>query len=330
MRWKKLLVRDTAADPPANQKNLSLLLQIRNDFSAILEPAVKSAAERAGYTLNAVNAYASPGLQLEQLRGAKRRGEEAVIVNLADPVHPQDILEEAGDMKVVFLNHVPADLSVLKKNAIFVGPNDEKIGKIQGDWLVKYFKDKGQNQIKYILLQGIPDWPTTILRSKFAVQALADGGLQATLAAPPVVADYDFDEARMKMIKLLNSGIQFDAIISNNDEMTLGAIEAFENLGMDPSKVAIVSVNATPATMEALREKKLSMTVFQDVRAQGSVAIAAITNMLAGKPFDQGLGFAVSSDNPYVVYVPLDVVSKTHIPPKLYFEDLKTHLPFQT
>lgn len=315
MFWRKIKNQITASTRP--EKSITLLLHQRDDLSTILESGVREAAKAAGYTLFSIDCKNSVRLQLEHIEQAKRRGEKEIIINLVNPVDISSIIEATMGMKVVLLNHIPRDINKLNENVIFVGPNDLSVGRLQGEWLVNYFKEKGNTNIRYVLLEGITEWPTTIMRNQAVRQAFIDGGLNATLAASPIVADYEQSIAKRKMMPFLGSGIAFDAIISNNDSMALGALEAFDELGLDPSRAPIVSVNATPRTVEAVLSGRIAMTVFQNVRAQGTVAITAINNMLTGKPINEGTNFTISAENPYLVYVPLEPLTKEHIPTEL-------------
>ena len=44
----------------------------------------------------------------------------------------------------------------------------------------------------------------------------------------------------------LTSGVEFDAIISNNDEMAIGAIQALKQAGVPMDKVVVAGIDATP------------------------------------------------------------------------------------
>ena len=320
MRWNLAeTLRTTVQRPLNSDMTITLVLHQRDELSNALESAVKDAAQKAGYTINSVDSKNSVSLQLAQVKGAKKRGEKAIIINLVNPIDPSDILEAAKDMKVVLLNHALTDLNVLNENVVFIGPDDMLAGKIQGEWLSGYFKTRGKNNIQYILLEGIPDWPATINRTKGAIQALTDEGLRAVQVAAPTIANYSREEAEEILIPILRSGIIPDAIIANNDDMALGAVNAMEHIGIDPAKTAIAGINALPAALEAIREGKMVMTVFQNLREQGTASIAALVNMMKGMPINQGTDFLVAENTPYILYVPLEPVTKTYVPSKLKY-----------
>lgn len=309
------------AETPSEDNEILLFSSYnsRDEFISKLEADIKSAADRAGYHLRIVDALDYVELQLAQVNGARSRGEKAIFVNLVDPDSAAKILQAAGNMKVVFVNRAPADLSVLNENAVYIGPDESMAGRLQGEWLAGYFKDQGKTEIKYILLKGPENLSSTVQRTDAVLQVLADAGIKAVAATPPIVANYDRQEAFQKLLPVLSPGLSFDAIISNNDAMALGAIQALEFLDIDPKKTVIVGIDATQPAVEALRDGKLSMTAFQDSEIQSEVAVQVLTNMLNGKPFNEGISYPVSKESPYSITLPFELVTLHHIPQNLYF-----------
>lgn len=320
MRWKKTIGLFAARNSSYTNDPITLLLYRSDDeYISMLGSEVQAAAQKAGYKLKILDSKNSTGLQLAQVKAAHNNGEKAIIINLVDPYDAPDILKAAEDTKVIFINRIPSDMSILNKNAIYVGSDNTVAGKFQGEWLAIYFKNKRQDNIKYILLEGTPGLPTTEMRTEGALKALADGGITATPATLPVVANFQRDEALYKIFPLLLSDIEFDTIISNNDAMALGAIEAIEYIGMDPSETPIVGVDATYPAFQALRDGTLAMTVFQDAKAQAETSITSLTNMLKDEPIDKGTGYTISPDNPYAIYIPFEPVTLKHIPQNLQY-----------
>lgn len=293
----------------------------KDEYISRLESALEDASRNAGYQLAVLDAQNYVNLQLAQVAGASRRNEPAILINLVDPSTASRVLEAAGNMKVVFLNRAPSDLSVLNENAVYIGPDERMAGQLQGEWLADYFTQKNKTEIKYILLKGPENLSSTTQRTEAVLQALSDRGIHAVEATAPIVANYDRQEAFEKLLPVLSPGLSFDAIISNNDAMALGAIEALEFLDIDPKSTVIVGIDATQPAIQALREGKLSMTAFQDAEAQSKAAITAISNMFDGKPFYEGIGYPVSKENPYMITIPFELVTPRHIPQNLYFND---------
>lgn len=292
---------------------ITMVLSQRDEWLSTLDSAAQEAAAAAGYSMTSQDALSDSSKQIQYVSTAASAGEEAVIVNLVDPNIAGDIIEAAGNMKVVFVNRPPEDMSLLNENAVYVGSDEMTSGKYQGEWLAEYFKEQGKTEIKYILLNGILGQVSTTNRTASVLQALEDAGIIATEASSPLACDYDRAEAMTQITPLLTSGNEFDCVICNNDSMALGAIEAMENVGMDLSTVPIVGIDATPDGVQAVKSGKMAMTVFQNAVGQGSAAMKAAINMISGKPINEGTEYEIDDENSYVMWIPFEPVTPENV-----------------
>ncbi len=320
MIWKRANIRPMTNTVHTNNKKLvSLAYKGEDEFISRLESHISEAARRGNFNLSLLDSKNSADLQLMQVENAFQKGEKGIIVNLVTPDSAAPILKAAENMKVVLVNRAPDDMGLLNKNAVYIGSDEAVAGRLQGEWLANHLKERGKNEVRYLLLKGQPTALSSGQRTEAALQALADNGIRAIRVAPPIVANYDRHDAMTKILPVLRSGVNFDAIISNNDAMALGAIEAFEYLGMDPGKKIIVGIDATEPAVRALLDGKLAMTVFQNSKAQGETAVAALTNMLNGNPIDHGINYSASAQEPHVIWVPFEPVTRLKIPKDLHF-----------
>lgn len=294
--------------------SMMLIMGQRDEFLGTLESGAKEAAASLGVSLDVQDANQDSNKMQSFVENAKSAGCQAVIVNLVDPETASTIIEAAGDMKVVFVNRIPTDQSVLNENAIYVGSNENDSGRFQGEALAEYFNAQGKTDISYILLKGIEGHTSTALRTDSVLKALADNGMNATQAAEPQAARYERAEAMNRVDTLLgDSSIKFDCIIANNDEMALGAIEAMESKGLDPASVPIVGIDATEAGRNAIKEGKMFMSVFQNGPGQGSASVQAALNMINGASITEGTGYEVDADNANILWVPFEPVTADNV-----------------
>lgn len=321
MIWKRSATQPltNGAFRTSGRRLSSLAYKGEDEFISKLESHISEAAQRENLGLAVHDSKNSPALQLLQVENARNRGEKGIIINLVTPDSAPQILKAAQNMKVVLVNRAPADMSLLNTNTVYVGSDEAVAGRLQGEWLANYLKERGKNEVRYILLEGQPHALSARQRTEAVLKALEDNGIRAISVTPPIVANYDRHEAMTKILPILRSGVNFDAIISNNDAMALGAIEAFEYLNMDPSKKIILGIDATEPAIRALLEGKLDMTVFQNARAQGDVAVAALINMINGNPPTQGTNYQPTPDNPHVIWIPFELVTRQQIPRDLHF-----------
>ena len=211
----------TGGGAAAGGEKITLIMSQRDEFLSSLEAGAKKAAGELGVNLVTQDANQDESKQIQYVQAAAADGQKAIIVNPINPSACQSIIDAAGDMKVVFVNRVPDDTSILNENAVYVGSDEHTSGKFQGDFLAKYFNEKGQKDIKYILLRGIEGQTSTTLRSESVLQALADNGINATETYAKSCL-YDRTEALNQMGNILaDASKEFDCIICNNRNRSL-------------------------------------------------------------------------------------------------------------
>lgn len=290
---------------------ITMILALRDEFLSTLEAGALAAAEDMGITLTTQDAQSDTSKLLQFIETAKNAGQKAIIVNMVDPETAPQVIEAAGDMKVVFVNRPPVDTSVLNENAVYVGSDEMQSGKYQGEWLAEHFKAEGKTDIKYILLNGTIGNVSTTNRTESCLQALKDNGINATEATAPLAADFDRATAQ-DMISPLLTTTEYDCIISNNDAMALGAIEALTAQGIDPTTVPIVGVDATVDGRQAIKDGTLSMSVFQDADGQGRGALMAAANLVSGAALNEGTDYELDEAG-YTMWVPFEPVTPDNV-----------------
>ena len=292
-------------------EKITLIMSQRDEFLSSLEAGAKNAAAELGVNLVTQDANQDESKQIQYVQAAAADGQKAVIVNPINPSACQSIIDAAGDMKVVFVNRVPDDTSILNENAVYVGSDEHTSGKFQGDFLAKYFKDKGQTDIKYILLKGIEGQTSTTLRTESVLKALADNGINATETYAKSCL-YDRTEALNQMGNILaDSSKEFDCIICNNDAMALGAIEACTQANRTID-FPIVGIDATADGRQAIKDGTLAMSVFQDPNGQGGGAVAAALNLINGAALNEGTNFDVDETG-FILWVPFEEVTPDNV-----------------
>ena len=291
--------------------SMTLIMSLRDEFLSTLEAGAQSAAEELGVTLATQDANNDTGKTIQFIEAARNAGDDAVLVNMVDAATAQQCIDAAGDMKVIFVNRVPQDTSVLGGNSAAVVSDENQSGGYQGQFLVDYFKAKGQTDVRYLMLQGTLGLVHTEQRSASVIQAMKDGGLNPIEAAAPLVAEYNRADA-MDMISPLLSTTEFDCIIANNDAMALGAVEAMQAQGMDPTSIPIVGIDATVDGIQAIKDGTLAMTVFQDANGQGYGAVKAAVNLIEGNAINDGTDYE-TDETGNIVWVPFEPVTPDNV-----------------
>jgi ABC-type sugar transport system substrate-binding protein len=107
---------------------MAYVLSTRDEFLGTLEENVAAAAEELGVGMEMKYAGEDSQKMIDCISAAKTEGKDAVLVNLNAAEDAQACIEAAGDMKVVFINRVPADYGVLGDSAAAVASDENTSG----------------------------------------------------------------------------------------------------------------------------------------------------------------------------------------------------------
>lgn len=99
----------------------------------------------------------------------------------------------------------------------------------------------------------------------------------------------------------LSSGIEFNAVIANNDEMAIGAIQSLKAAGKDMKDYVVAGVDATQDALAAMQAGDLDATVFQDAAGQGKGALDAALKLVKGEKVEKK------------VYIPFQLVTPENV-----------------
>jgi inositol transport system substrate-binding protein len=81
-------------------------------------------------------------------------------------------------------------------------------------------------------------------------------------------------------------GSQINAVFAHNDEMGLGAVKALTDAGLK-AKVIVVSIDAIPDALQAVKKGSLDATIFQNAEQQGSKAIETAIKAANNQDYDK-------------------------------------------
>lgn len=293
-------------------QELALIIAQRDEWLSVLDNSIVEEAKNAGYEIQRYDAGGDSSKLLDCVEAAKTNGAKALIVNMTESGMAPSIVEAAKDMKVIFVNRQPTDISLLNENTVFIGADESISGKLQGESLAAWFKAQGKDELRYLLISGTEGLEHTRMRSEGAVQALKDAGLIPIPATDPIDCGYDRSKALEAVTSIIGDR-EFDCVISNNDAMALGAIEAMKQKGLNPKEIPVVGIDLLEDAKIAIGNGDLLMTAFQDAKLQAKCSIKAAVNMINGTNFDKDTGYEVSSSNPYSILIPFELVNQENL-----------------
>lgn len=263
---------------------VGLSMAYRDQFLTSMETAVIAAAEENGMEIQVVDANNDTQAQISHVQTFAANGLDAAIICLVNNDSASELVNVAGDMKVIFVNRQP-DLALLEDNkVVYVGTDENLYGENQAKYLSEYFNAEGKTDIKAVLFMGVLGLDNVNKRTDSVKKGLSEAGINVEYVYEDT-AEWDRSKAMEKMIQIIGSGNEYDVVICNNDEMALGVAEAYASLGLEID-VPIVGIDATDVGVEGVKSGTLACTVFQDPVAQGQGSIACAIGMLKGEAVD--------------------------------------------
>ena len=140
-------------------------------------------------------------------------------------------------------------------------------------------------------------------------ESMKNNGLQIEKLSCQI-ANWNRAQAQNRMTQLIGQyKNSIELVIANNDAMALGAIDAYEKLGVTESNVpAFFGVDGTDDGLEAVQQSKLAATVYNDKEGQAR-AMAQLAYLAATGGSMKNIKF---EDKKYV-YLPYEKVTPDNV-----------------
>jgi inositol transport system substrate-binding protein len=301
---KRILLALTAAtvlSSPAFATKIGVSMDKFDDnFLTILRNSMAEYAKTTpGVTLQIEDAKDDVSKQLSQVQNFIANGVNAIIVNPVDTSATAAITRAAADAGVplVYVNREPIDVDKLGPKAAFVASNEADSGTLETKEVCKLLGGKGN----ILVIEGVLSNQSAVQRTKDVHEVISTPDCSGIKVVAEQTANYDRTQGQNLMTNWLSKGMQFDAVVSNNDEMAIGAIQAMKSAGVDTKKMIVGGIDATQDGLAAMKAGDLKVTVFQDAAGQGKGAVDAALALAAGKPVDKK------------VYIPFQLVTPANM-----------------
>lgn len=267
-----------AADEP---KRVAVIFTGRYDFFSDMETAQREAAEQAGLAVDFLESKDDISTQLQQVETCVNGGYDGLIVNLVSTDSVQEIIDKAGGLPIVFVNRLPAESVLETGKYVYVGSDEAEAGTLQAQYLTERFV--GQENVRVVLMMGTLGLENTLGRTDGLRQGLEAAGVNVQYVFEDT-GEYDRAKAMDKMQQFLGMGVDFDAVVANNDDMALGCLEAMQAAGMTDK--VVVGIDANKEALLKISQGDMTASVFQDAAGQGVGSIEAIAAILNGEAVD--------------------------------------------
>ncbi len=305
---KKFLISTALAVSVAGAaaaENVGVSMALFDDnFLTVLRNGIQKYADDNGIGVQIEDAQNDVAKQLDQINNFIASGVDAIIVNPVDTSATQAMTDAAAaaGVPLVYVNRQPVNLDTLPDNQAFVASNEVDSGTLETKEICRLLKDAGKAEANAYIIMGELSNQAAVQRTQDIHDVIEgpDCGVKINILDKQT-SNWRRDEAQNLMTNWLSTGTAFDAVIANNDESAIGAIQAMKAAGIDMASVIVGGVDATQDALAAMQAGDLDVTVFQNAAAQGSGSLDAAVKLAKGEAVDQK------------VWVPFELVTPANI-----------------
>lgn len=205
-------------------------------------------------------------------------GCDILCVNLVDRTAPSKIIRNAreNNIPVIFFNREPVMDDLMQWDKLYyVGCDAKQSGEMQGEIAADYINAhpevdrNGDGKIQYILLEGEAGHQDAISRTDCSVKTLISEGVTLEKLSYQF-ADWNRGQAENRMTQLIGQyGTDIELVISNNDEMALGAVAAYEKSGYPKEEWPVIfGIDGLNDALDAVEAGTMQGTVYNDKEDQ--------------------------------------------------------------
>ncbi len=257
-----------------------------DNFLTVLRNGMTDYAKTVpGVTLQIEDAKDDVSKQLSQIQNFIANKVDAIIVNPVDTsatAAMTKIAAEAG-VPLVYVNRLPGDLDKLGPKAAVVASDEKDSGTLETQAICKLIGGNGN----ILVIEGQLSNQAAVQRTADVHEVIAKTPCTGIKIIAEQTANWDRTQAQNLMTNWLSKGLKYDAVVSNNDEMAIGAIQAMKSAGVDVKKAIVGGVDATQDALASMKAGDLKVTVFQDAAGQGKGAVDTALALAAGKTADR-------------------------------------------
>lgn len=297
----------TTAANGSGVKVLFLVSSEGDTFRDSLVAAAQSAAEEKGITMDVLYAEDKAEVQLEQMKEAESQGYDAIICRPVNAEMGLQLERAAGKLPVVFVNNCPDTDRLEPDKYVYVGSNEEVAATYQADYVLDQLADK--DELNVVIIKGEASHSATKTRTQTVKNILNDSGKKINYVFIDN-ADWSTDLAEQYYNIFLATGGTADCIVSNNDSMAIGVIDAYKDNNLDPADQLILGIDATTDGCQAIKDGEMSFTVCQSAKGQGAAAVDVAILLGSGKSIS---GYALTDPDGYEVWVDYEKVDASNV-----------------
>ena len=200
-----------------------------DNFLTTLRNGIQSAAKEQGVDVQIEDAKNGVGNQLNQVQNFIASGVDAIIVNPVDTDATVSISDDAqaAGIPLIYVNRQPINVDLLPDDQAFVASDEKVSGTLQTQEVCRLLNGKGS----VVVMMGELTNQAALQRTQDIHDVIATPECSGLKIVQQQTAEWSRTKGSDLMTNWIAAGIQFDAVIANNDEMAIGAVQALKASG---------------------------------------------------------------------------------------------------
>lgn len=284
----------------AYAENIGVSMALFDDnFLTVLRNGMQDYAKTLdGVTLQVEDAQNDVAKQQNQIQNFIAAGVDAIIVNPVDTDATAAMSKIAADagIALVYVNRQPVNVDSLPAKQAFVASDERESGTLETKEVCRLLKEAGKTEANIVVMMGELSNQAARQRTQDIHDVIATPECSFMKIVEEQTANWSRQQGSDLMTNWLSAGLKFDAVVANNDEMAIGAIQAMKAAGMDMKTMIVGGVDATQDALAAMAAGDLDVTVFQNAAGQGRGSVDAALKLAKGEKVDAK------------VYIPFELV----------------------
>lgn len=262
------------------------LPNLSSPFEVQLSKAALNTAKELQVNLQVLDGQSSSTKQAADLENSITKGAKGIIIA------PNDVNAIAAAVEEIISEKIPAATLDRKVQSSETIPHFGANNYTGGQEIARVVKEKFPDGANIILLTGQPGSSSNIERTNGIREGLAQGGDKYK-----IILDQTGNWLRSEGLRIIESVLPTlktkpQVILSANDDMALGAIEALNSLGYKPGEILVTGFDAAPEALARIKEGWLYATADQRPSYAVKSALEQIVSKVRNGSAVTGLDFA--------------------------------------
>jgi len=247
---------------------------LQNPFFSIMIQGAKEAAHLFGMGLTVLDSMNQDTIQLTHMADALAQKMDLLIVNPTNSSSITPGIEYAKNENtpVITVDRKAAGGTVL----CHIESDNAQGGKMAAIFLAQRLGNKG----RVVELEGIPGTSAAHERGAGFNEALRQ--FDQIDIVHRETARFDRQTAKTITLQILGKGQKLDGFFAHNDNMILGSIDAYDELGIELPKV-MIGFDSIPQARQSIRQDKLTATIAQEPKTMGRLAVETAARYFRGE-----------------------------------------------